>query len=369
MKIARVWRQRTLLLLGLSLAVHLIGLAWLAARPALPSPLPLPRPVELVVVEVASATATPSRASGPDERPAPVRRPRAKAPGPDQAGPPTNPPSAPADAPTLAGEGLRGAMPLLLPTPSFQPPPDAPAAAGLSAPSVTKDLVGDLVKESLGRGKVDRGLVHPYFSSLGKALLKRWDPDRAVSRTGLKGFAEQFSENSKAFNKVWLDRAGTYGATGSPLPPEEFRDLGRPLNVGGDDRAFPGAPNLAARAAVQRQLREQFKSTRRATLKVVQEPSGVLRSVELVKPSNDEGVDREAVADVRAAASALPAPPPEAVGAKTELVSLWEFELVISISPPVPTFSFEFDEALRFIDARMPLDRRIYKRVKLVSVE
>jgi len=31
--------------------------------------------------------------------------------------------------------------------------------------------------------------------------------------------------------------------------------------------------------------------------------------------------------------------------------------------------SIEFDEALAFLDVRMPLDRRIYKRVKLVGVE
>ena len=54
---------------------------------------------------------------------------------------------------------------------------------------------------------------------------------------------------------------------------------------------------------------------------------------------------------------------------KKELVSLWQFELIVSVSPPVPSFSFEFDESLKFIDARMPLDRRIYKRVRLVSVQ
>ena len=57
------------------------------------------------------------------------------------------------------------------------------------------------------------------------------------------------------------------------------------------------------------------------------------------------------------------------VGSRNRLVSIWQFELIVSISPPVPSFSFEFDEALKFIDARMPLDRRIYKRVRLVSAE
>ena len=59
---------------------------------------------------------------------------------------------------------------------------------------------------------------------------------------------------------------------------------------------------------------------------------------------------------------------PELAGKQT-LTSLWQFELIISISPPVPTFSLEFDEALQFVDMRLPLDRRIYKRVRLLSVQ
>ncbi len=101
----------------------------------------------------------------------------------------------------------------------------------------------------------------------------------------------------------------------------------------------------------------------------MQDKRGQLTKVELVEPSNDEHVDREALEDVRAAAQNLPAPPAEALSERGELSSLWSFELVVSITPPVPTFTFEFDEALGFIDARLPLDRRIYKKVKLVSDE
>jgi hypothetical protein len=80
-------------------------------------------------------------------------------------------------------------------------------------------------------------------------------------------------------------------------------------------------------------------------------------------------VDQEALKDVQAAAEQLPPPPEEAVAGREALSSLWSFELIVSISPPVPSFTFEFDEALGFIDARLPLDRRIYKKVRLVSVE
>ena len=50
------------------------------------------------------------------------------------------------------------------------------------------------------------------------------------------------------------------------------------------------------------------------------------------------------------------------------MTSLWQFELIVSIAR-VPTLRFEFDEAVAFVDARLPLDRRLYKRVRLVAVE
>jgi hypothetical protein len=49
-------------------------------------------------------------------------------------------------------------------------------------------------------------------------------------------------------------------------------------------------------------------------------------------------------------------------------VSLWQFELVISISPPIPTASIEFDAEMKVTDVRLPLDRRLYKRVRLLEV-
>ena len=116
-------------------------------------------------------------------------------------------------------------------------------------------------------------------------------------------------------------------------------------------------------------MRDAYKATRRAVIKVVQDAFGKLLSVELVQPSSDAKIDKEALVDVRTAAEKLPPPPPEALEGRASLTSIWSFELVISISPPVPTFTFEFDEALGFIDMRLPLDRRIYKKVRLVSVE
>jgi hypothetical protein len=72
--------------------------------------------------------------------------------------------------------------------------------------------------------------------------------------------------------------------------------------------------------------------------------------------------------DVRAAARKLPVPPDDAREGRETLVSLWEFELEISITPPVPVIAVEFDEVLGLKDLRVPLDRRIWKRVRLVAV-
>lgn len=234
---------------------------------------------------------------------------------------------------------------------------------GLRAPEIPKDLVGELARATLGKGKVDRGLVHPYYQQLGKALLKTWDADRAVSARGIKGWADSTVANTKAFNRIWLEKAQVYGSSGSPFD-VAADGRAKPLN----DRLLPGQ-DLQARREVAKEMSKQFKSSRRAEIRVTQAASGKLVKVELIKPSNDANVDNQALVDVRAAAEKLPAPPEDALNGRPVLVSIWEFELVVSITPPVPTFTFEFDEALGFVDVRLPLDRRIYKKVKLLSVD
>jgi hypothetical protein len=237
---------------------------------------------------------------------------------------------------------------------------------GVHAPEVPDDLAKDAVKKTLGRGRVDRGLVHSYYQTLGKALIKTWDADRAVSQFGLKGYVEQFGENTKVWNNIWKENAAQFGKTGNPFgddtpDTDPFRGV--------DNRQPGGGYDLSARRAVARKMGDAFKQTKRATIRVVQGLDGHLLKVELVEPSNDTRVDNEALADVRAAAEKLPPPPQEVTEGKENISSLWQFELIVSISPPIPTLTFEFDEALGFIDARLPLDRRIYKRVRLVSVE
>jgi len=235
---------------------------------------------------------------------------------------------------------------------------------GTAPRSDAQALVEDLVNETVGRGKVDRGLVHPYFGELGKALVAHWSPERVVTEKGLAGFGKQFARNLQAFASLYARQAETYGRSGSPWEKETSLNPDSVPLVGNGDMQ-----ELALQRRVRQQMRERSRESRRALVRVVQDRHGKLLSVELLRRSPSRDLDQSALEDVRAAARTLPVPPPEALGDRERLVSLWEFELVVSISPPVPMVTFEFDLALRHFDARVPLDRRIYKRVRLVAVE
>jgi hypothetical protein len=103
-------------------------------------------------------------------------------------------------------------------------------------------------------------------------------------------------------------------------------------------------------------------------VRVVQGRDGRLESVELVAPSIDAALDREALAAVPAAVAKVPVAP-EVLAGRDRLATVWEFEIEVSISPPIPIVAVEFDEALGRLDLRVPLDRRIWKRVRLVAIE
>ena len=374
-------RRRLLLALLLSLCLHAGVWLWMEVRrsPFQEQRIPPPAPATLqfVEVEVAPPPEPPKPLPPSPPPPKPPRRPPpavAQAPKPQGPPPPTPVEPPPTDTETPTGsdiprsDGPRAEGPSLgasrlLPSPSLSWSPDRGVDipdAGVPVPATPEERVADMVMEGVRRGKVDRGLVHPYYSELGKSLLKNWDAERAVSAKGIKGFLDQTRGNSAEWMRVWSDRAAAYANTGSALDADTPEAYDR-LPPGGD-------PSLEARRALRRQMKEQFRSTRRATVRVVQDTEGRLLSVELVTPSNDLQIDREAVADIRAAAARLPVPPPEALQSRTQLVSLWQIELIISISPPVPTLSIEFDAEMKLTDLRMPLDRRLYKRVRLLEV-
>lgn len=371
-------RRRLLSTFVLSLGLHSGFWLWMESRRSPLSEQRTPPPPAQATLQFVEVEVAPPPAPKPPKppRPAPSEVTRATKPPPPREAPapaPIEPPivaEAPApstedvpraDAPRAAGPGLGVAR--LMPSPSLSWSPergvDVPDA-GVPVPSTPEEKVADMVLEGVRRGKVDRGLVHPYFSELGKSLLKHWDAERAVSAKGIQGFLDQTHGNSKEWMRVWSDRASAYATTGSPLN-EDTPEAHDRLPPGGD-------PSLDARRTLRKQMKEQFRATRRATVRVVQDSEGRLLSVELVTPSNDAQIDREAVADIRAAAERLPVPPPEALQGRTRLVSLWQIELIISISPPVPTVSIEFDAEMKLADMRLPLDRRLYKRIRLLEV-
>lgn len=362
-----------------STAAHALVGAWVALRPDPPVRQKVVA-VEFVFSEAPPPTPEETPPAAPEAPRQPPPRPRPTPRPPPTVAQPTPPPTTEGVAPEAPPDAPRADAPRLTLTPNSLVPgsaftlaldagvEDGPTVVtgSLQALERKENLVTELAKETLGRGRVDRGLVHPYYAQLGKALLKNWDADR-VAREGLKGLLEQGQANMKLYNEIWLERAAQYGGSGNPMGDTSLTNNRRaPVNE--RIQGLPGI-DLDARREMSKQMREQFKATRRAVIRVVQDNQGKLKRVELVQPSNDAKVDKEALKDVKAAAEALPPPPAEALEGRGELSSLWSFELIVSISPPVPTFTFEFDEALGFVDMRLPLDRRIYKKVRLVSVE
>ncbi len=381
--------------LAVSVLVHVFVGVWLYQRPAVKTE---KRTVtaEFIFTEPTPPAKAPEPEPEPQKAPEPARpppKPVVKAPPRVEQPPPPKPVAAPAPSEPKNDTPVNDAPVNDAPVqekPILDVPRAAPSAAllpdsmvvsarldagvepeivmktGLRALEAPKNIVGDLARETLGRGRVERGLVHPYYTQLGKALVKNWDAER-VAKSGLKGLIEQTGENIKQYNDIWSKQASTYGAGGSPIA-NLPRPGGRAAPV--NDRIGGGlGVDMDQKKELQRAMAQAFKATRQALIRVVQDPSGRVLKVELVQPSNDDRVDKEALVDVKNAAASLPAPPAEALDGKTQLISVWSFELTVSISPPVPTFTFEFDEALGFIDARLPLDRRIYKKVRLVSVE
>jgi TonB family protein len=371
------------LALALSAATHL-ALAWFLAHQTKPPPSGgIAVPIEIEIVQAPpppppakSAVSTPSTLSTPSTpstRSTPPRRAARPAAAPAQPSALAAAQPQPEEAPAVsaASSAPTSDLPRAAPAldleakPSFRdglavaPPAEPRTLAAAVTPEDKKPQ--QLIAENEGRRRVDIGMVDPYFIQLGKALIDSWKAEEHVTASGLKGLLAQTEENNRLYLSAWQKNAKRYASGGSPLD----HDALEPTVV----ERTGGSKSLAASDAYDRQLKEQYHSKKRALIRVVQGRNGVLRSVTLLEGSTDPAIDRAAIADVRAAASKIPPPPQEGLGIKEPIVSVWEFELIISISPPVPTISFEFDEALSFLDLRVPLDRRVYKKVKLISVE
>jgi len=352
------------LALAASAALHLAlgALAW-RARPSAPEG----DPVAWLDVELlpAPAPAEVGAPAGP-KPPAPPRR-RTAAPLPGASRPPSPAPEAgaPAGSVLRAEAGPEpppppGAIDLRPRWPGLAPRPDPPAF-GPASPGDGPDA---WAREQAGRARVEGGLVHPYYGDLGRELVRAWDAEEVVKARGLPGYVRHAGENLRTFGRVWQKLAEGYGRTGAPAAVDGASARLRELS------GIPPGParDALVQREVRRQLRSEFAHGRVALVSVAQAPDGRLLHVELVSPSRDAAIDRAALDGVRDAARKLTPPPEEARGTRGELVSLWEFQLTVSVTPPIPVIEFEFDELLGVADLRLPLDRRVWKQVRLVAV-
>jgi hypothetical protein len=167
------------------------------------------------------------------------------------------------------------------------------------------------------------------------------------------------------YGAIWAEQASRYGSTGSPFGPGEV-----PMGLGSLAAVPEGiSTRISDQMAVARAMSEKSKARHAALVRIVQRADGRLVSVELVRPSDDSSVDAQALRDLRQAAASLPAPTASALAGRPTVASVWEFSLEVSITPPLPMITVHFDEVLGILDARVPLDRRLFKLVRLVSVD
>jgi len=258
-----------------------------------------------------------------------------------------------AGAPRAAGEGAA-------PKPAAQPRDGGPSLKAQPPTGGSVRLKG-MFSEEEARARVERGLVDPWFAELGNALLHSWDVGRVIrSRPDL---AADLGHNAAAYAKEWSGRANAYGHTGSPLS----ADAPNPKVSETYGIVAPGN-DVVAQGEATRLVHEQYQVVRRATIRVVQSAKGELVSADLEASSGDPDLDAAALYDVRAAAAALPHPPARLAQGRDFVSSEWQFDLVVAVAPLAPVLTFEFDEALGSADVKVPLTRKVHKRVKLLAV-
>lgn len=369
-----------------SLGLHALVLVWLLERPGAPPPAALAAepPIAVQVIELPAAPparagqraqeaapAAPAKKTKPAERPGAVaqRGPGAPAPGgaPSADAPrsTTLMPSEEALEEIAGGDG--GGGPVVLgapggddgePLPSSERYGWAGPGSGIHAPRVPKDLVGETVAEAQGKHRAELGIVDPYFRQVAKALEGSWRADqRAPPPQTLAETVRDFGTALQRFKDVWLEGADRYGKTGNPLP----EGVGEAFD---HDVLADGSDHMKQVIGYQTLMSAGFTSVRRAVLRVVQDGDGKIVLVELVEPSRDRDMDRQALADVRAAAEKLPPPPASLLGHKAQLSSFWTFEIKLRVIPPTTGIAFEFDE--KGVEPLVPFGHQVKKSVRLL---
>jgi len=276
--------------------------------------------------------------------------------------------------PDLAAAGTRAASRVAERSLELSPPKAAePDDRSIHAPFVVADpnaRTAGMIREGLGADRVQRGLVDPYFHTLGAAMAEQWRAEEQVDAKGMSGFLKEAARGmkagAKAWGRAWAHAASQYGATGTV-------DLGQAFDA--QRRLLDNIPH-----GYTEQVPGQLKSSRIALVRLVQRPNGKLLHVELVQPSIDPDMDAEIMRELRTGQMVMPVPPVSGQGIHDPIRSVWAFQLVVSIAPPIPALSGSFDLQSIFdpgwrrahgssLDMQLPLSRRIEKHVDLVSVE
>ena len=124
---------------------------------------------------------------------------------------------------------------------------------------------------------------------------------------------------------------------------------------------------LESERALRRKTKDQLRTTRSATVRVIQDERGRLLDVRVVSSSHDRYLDLVAADSVQRAAMSLP-PLAHQVFQGHEIWSWWQLELIVSESPPEPTADLTFDTEMALTEFHLPLHQHLYKRVRLLEV-
>ncbi len=314
--------RRSRLSLGLALAasvvlhVFLFRSLWLQEAP--PRAAPASEVVEMEIHEVIRPSAPVVRAPAP---PAP-------------AAPPTRRPPKRARAPVPAP------APQAPETPAASSDSGASASASSDVPSGPRALASD-------------------FPVRAESLLPRVLPETSVVQV---------------FPEPRLGAEPGTGAPGTRLrapepkgPGEMVRELVAEQKVrGGFVHSYFGQLQdvlLAAWRATGTSARRKSGRACEVEVRLVQAPSGRLQQVSIRFPSCDPSMDEEVLADLRAAAASLPAPPPEVVGHRDSIRSVYRF----TFQPPPTLPPLEFD-VVNLVD-RKAIPKFNPKRVTLIQVD
>ncbi len=266
-------------------------------------------------------------------------------------------------APDLAAAGTASAGAVAEGSAGDRPPVPAVADRSIQAPPQDPDLnrrVANLIDANRGARRVERGLIDPYFSELGKALVAGWEVPKEVEHPLSGGIAKGLGENLLEGLRGWQQAAEQWGHSGT-------------MAIGQRD---PDGRDEAEAAGDSMRMADAFAHRGTLMVRLTQSRAGRLLNVELVAHSGNLAVDAAVVDGLRSGKTQMPLPPTEGLGIKDPIRSLWAFELSVKICPPAPILSGSFDVAAPFdrklgpgVDVCVPLDRTIRKHVELLEVD